>query len=186
MSRRLSVVLVHHPVLDRQGAIITTTITNLDVHDMSRSARTFGADALYVAHPVPAQRELATRVRDHWTGEGSGARRIPTRSGALELVRVVESLEAAEADVARVAGAAPELWTTAARAHGDVKTYAQARALVEGEGPPVLLVFGTGWGLAESVLSRATVRLAPITGRGTYNHLSVRAACAISLDRLLG
>ena len=38
--RRLAIALVHHPVLDKGGAIVTTALTNLDVHDLARSART--------------------------------------------------------------------------------------------------------------------------------------------------
>jgi hypothetical protein len=51
----------------------------------------------------------------------------------------------------------------------------------------VLVVFGTGWGLAREVVDAADAVLAPIRGtESSYNHLSVRAACAIALDRLLG
>jgi hypothetical protein len=51
----------------------------------------------------------------------------------------------------------------------------------------VLVVFGTGWGLAPSVLAGGDALLEPIRAtQGDYNHLSVRSACAIALDRLLG
>ena len=53
-------------------------------------------------------------------------------------------------------------------------------------GQPFLLVFGTGWGLTEEMFDRADFALEPIKGAGDYNHLSVRAAAAIMLDRLLG
>ncbi len=92
--RRVAVLLAHHPVLDRQGAVVTTAITNLDLHDIARSAFTFGLGDFFVAHPVAAQRELALRVREHWT-TGSGARRIPDRKPPMECVRVVESLDRA-------------------------------------------------------------------------------------------
>ena len=36
------VALAHHPVLDKDGRIVTTAVTNLDVHDIARAARTFG------------------------------------------------------------------------------------------------------------------------------------------------
>jgi hypothetical protein len=49
-----------------------------------------------------------------------------------------------------------------------------------------VLVFGTGWGLTEEVLGRADDLLEPILGTGAYNHLSVRSAAAIILDRLRG
>jgi tRNA (guanine37-N1)-methyltransferase len=52
----------------------------------------------------------------------------------------------------------------------------------------VLIVLGTGWGLAPSVHARAHARLEPIRSPRAdgYNHLSVRAAAAIMFDRLLG
>jgi hypothetical protein len=50
----------------------------------------------------------------------------------------------------------------------------------------VVLVFGTAWGLAPQALEQADFRLAPIAGAGEYNHLSVRSAVSIILDRALG
>jgi hypothetical protein len=59
--------------------------------------------------------------------------------------------------------------------------------MLEGEGKPVIILFGTGWGLARSVVDGADGLLEPIrAARGDYNHLSVRSACAIAMDRLLG
>ncbi|MBH49061.1 MAG: hypothetical protein CME71_12910 [Halobacteriovorax sp.] len=51
---------------------------------------------------------------------------------------------------------------------------------------PVLLVFGTGWGLHTSLVEAADARLEPIFSKAEdgYNHLSVRSAVAIYLDRL--
>ena len=66
--------------------------------------------------------------------------------------------------------------------------HADARARIEGEGPPILLAFGTGWGLADEIMQRADWLLAPILSPRAdgFNHLSVRAAAAITFDRLLG
>jgi hypothetical protein len=180
----VSVALVHHPILDRAGEIVTTAITNLDVHDMSRSARAYGCRHLFVVHPVGAQRQLCDRIRDHWV-QGSGKRRIPDRAAALEIVRTVPSLE----DVYTELGgrAATEVWATAAQTKGVPATsFADARGLLPAS-KHLLLVFGTGWGLPTSVLESADRLLAPIvSGRGDgWNHLSVRAACAIVLDRVL-
>ena len=76
--RRVSAVLIHHPILDRERSIVTGAITNLDLHDISRSAHTYGLSAFYIAHPIAAQRELAARIREHRL-TGSGSRRIPDR-----------------------------------------------------------------------------------------------------------
>lgn len=184
--RRVGALLAHHPVLDRQRAVVTTAITNLDLHDISRSAFTFGLSDFFVAHPVAAQRTLAERVREHWLN-GSGARRIPDRKPPMGLLRVVDSVDAALSDFGR--GERVELWVTSASDGGHaVLEHERARELLASEGPPVLLVFGTGWGLADAIVDRASARLAPIaTPRADgYNHLSVRAAAAIIFDRLLG
>lgn len=180
MKRRLAIALVHHPVLDKQGAVVTTALTNLDVHDLARSARTYGCSDYFVVHPIAAQRELATRIVDHWT-EGSSAKRIPDRKDALAVVRPVETLAAA----IDALGGDVEVWVTAARAIGAPITFADAHARLGAEGRPVLLVFGTGWGLAPEVTSAADAVIEPIRGAGEWNHLSVRAACAIALDRLV-
>lgn len=182
--RRLAIALLHYPVIDRERRVVTTAITNLDLHDIARSARTFGLEQFFVVHPVRAQRDLALRVREHWT-HGSGARRIPDRSVALQILNVVPTLEDVLSDFGR--GEPVELWTTSATAQNDVKSYLEARARLREPGAPVLLLFGTGWGLAEELYERACVRLEPIRSAGSddYNHLSVRAAVAITLDRLL-
>jgi hypothetical protein len=182
--RRLAIALVHHPVLDGQGATVTTAVTNLDVHDLSRSARTYGCSDYFVAHPIAAQRELCERILAHWT-EGSSGKRIPDRREALKVLRVVDSLEAA---IEALGGRdAVELWVTAARGLGESLSFVEARRHIEGEGKTVLLVFGTGWGLAPSVIDGADALLEPIrASQGNYNHLSVRSACAIALDRLRG
>jgi hypothetical protein len=196
MTRAVSIALVHWPVKDQQGAEVTSAITNLDVHDLARSARTYGCGAYYIVHPIDAQRELVRRICSHWL-EGSSGRRIPDRKEALALVRPVPSLEVAWN--AMGGRDALEIWVTAARLRpqsgyamkeaGEVPlTTAAARERLSGDGKPVLIVFGTGWGLADSVLAAADAALEPITASAMtgYNHLSVRAAAAIILDRLLG
>jgi hypothetical protein len=182
----LAIALVHYPVLDRQGGVVTTAITNLDLHDLARSARTYGAGELFIVHPIEAQRLLAERVQQHWV-EGSGKRRIPDRATAMERLRVVPSLD--DAYAALGGRSAIEVWTTAAAARGpDVTPYAEGRRRLAEAEKPVLLLFGTGWGLTGPLVAAAELRLEPIRAREDtgYNHLSVRAACAITLDRLLG
>jgi hypothetical protein len=184
--RQVAALLAHHPVLDRQRAIVTTAITNLDLHDISRSAYTFGLTTLFVAHPIAAQRVLAERVREHWV-TGSGQRRIPDRKPPMEILRVVESIDVA---LDELGGAdSVEIWVTGASSNeGPLLEHDAARLLLREPGKPVLIVFGTGWGLADAICQRAAARLSPIVSPRAdgYNHLSVRAAAAIIFDRLLG
>ncbi len=182
--RKTAVALIHHPVLGRGGETLTTTLTNLDLHDMARSVRTYGLAGFFPVHPLASQRELASRIIAHWV-HGAGGKRIPDRAEALRTVHIVSHLD----EVGEALGADTELWTTAASATGpDVTSYALARERLERPGPPVVLCFGTGWGLTPALVEGASLRLEPIGAAADsgFNHLSVRAACAISLDRLFG
>ncbi len=176
---RTYVALVHHPVYDRTGRVVATALTNLDLHDMARACRTYGLGGLLIVHPVQAQRTLATRIADHWRDHGEELNDF--RRMAIERVTVVDSLAAARDHVQAACGAEPLLCATSARP--------LTGALEPSQVPhdrPLVLVFGTGWGLAEEALALCPARLAPVRGAGDYNHLSVRSACAIILDRLYG
>ena len=181
----LYLALLHHPVYDKNGAVVTTAVTNLDVHDIGRLARTFEVHAFYVATPVPTLRRLVERVMKHWS-TGPGATYNATRKDALARVRLADDLDAAIADVEREAGHLPRVVATSAREGEARLPFAALRERLAAPGPAVLLVFGTGWGLTGEVLARADDVLEPIRGRRDYNHLSVRSAAAIILDRVLG
>jgi hypothetical protein len=185
VAARTWVALVHHPVYDRDRRVITTAITNLDIHDLARSSRTYGLAGYHLVTPVEAQRALALRILGHWRGE-EGAAMNDFRARALAPVDVHASLDGSIAAVTASAGAPPLLAaTTARRFPGQVAP----RALVADPAlaaRPLLLLFGTGWGLADEVVDRVDRVLAPIQGGADYNHLSVRSAAAIILDRLFG
>jgi tRNA (guanine37-N1)-methyltransferase len=178
--------LVHYPVKDREGNIVTTAVTNLDVHDLSRSSRSYGLSGYYVITPIEAQRELVGKILEHWV-EGSGRKRVPERGVALSLCTPTESIDSAIAAIEAAHGRRPVLAVTAARLPPGLKPESPAvlRARMQASDRPWLLLFGTGHGLAPEVLTRADVALPPIRP-GVYNHLSVRAAGAIMLDRLFG
>jgi hypothetical protein len=50
----------------------------------------------------------------------------------------------------------------------------------------MLILLGTGWGLADALIPSVSRVLAPIEGASAWNHLSVRSAGAVILDRLFG
>jgi hypothetical protein len=181
----LFVALIHYPVVDRNGRIVTSAITSLDLHDIARSSRTYGVAAFFVVHPVADQREFARRVLEHWE-TGYGRQFDSRRQEALGLIRVVTNLDEAIIEAERIAGARPLIVYTSARASGGV-AYAELRARLEREdSSPAMLLLGTGFGMASAMLERADLALAPVLGPGAYNHLSVRAAAGIILDRLRG
>ncbi len=179
------VALVHHPVLDKHGEVVTTSLTTIDLHDIARTCRTFGVRRFFVVTPVEAMRALARRVVRHWD-EGFGAAYNPSRKEAMKLVQLEPDLAGVDIAVEREHGVLPTWVATSARPADGVIGYDVLRRRFAADNRPWLILLGTGWGLADEVLERCPYRLAPILGAGDYNHLSVRAAAAIILDRLLG
>ena len=181
MLQPLAIVLVHHPVLDRQGESVTAAVTNLDIHDLARLAASYGVSRFYLATPSVVQQQLAAKIIAHWR-EGFGATYNPDRSQALALVETVNHLDEALRKWRRLTGpAALPLFTGARQRHG--LGYRSARRLARQV--PLLLVFGTGHGLSQDLFRPEWPVLAPVRA-GAYNHLSVRTAAAIILDRLVG
>jgi tRNA (guanine37-N1)-methyltransferase len=184
-AERTYVALVHHPVYDREKKIVTTAVTNLDLHDIARSSRTYGLAGYFVVTPLESQQELVTRILSHWT-DGHGARYHHQRREALQRLQVQGDLQAVIAEVTLRHGIAPTLVTTSAQQVPGRPTITaenlRDHELVKEK--PVVIVMGTGWGLADEVQQQADLVLPPIQGPAEYNHLSVRSATAILLDRI--
>ena len=185
-----ALVLLHHPVTNRAGELITTSVTNLDIHDLARSARTYEMDHYYLVTPVVEQQEMAGRILSHW-GKGRSFEWHPDRAEALSRIQVVSLFQEVKEDLARRYPGLPlELAMPDARPLKDQKTYAEVRTRWEQETPGVkVIVLGTGWGIADAFFSEVHTFLGPIhgpLGASGYNHLSVRAAGAVILDRLFG
>ena len=177
--------LLHHPVLDKNGSIVTTALTNMDIHDIARSARTYGVRRFYVATPVRALQVLAAKILEHWE-TGYGSTYNATRKDALSLVRLERDLDSIIVALERETGTRPRLVITSARGGPKRTDFGELRKQLESSDTPHLIVLGTGWGLAPEVTERADVLLEPVRGCTDYNHLSVRAAAAVILDRLRG
>lgn len=181
---RVYIALVHYPVYNNRLTIITTAFTNLDVHDISRAGTTYGIKKFYLVQPNSEQQKLAERVLRHWT-EGEGTTVNKTRSEALEFVEIKDTLGEAVGDIERIEGIRPKIVVTDARYRDNMIGYGELREMMfNNKREPFLLLFGTGWGLAEEILESADFILKPISGYTDYNHLSVRSATAIILDRL--
>ena len=175
--------LLHYPVYNRSGEVIVSAITNLDLHDLARLARTYGAERFYVINPLIDQQELARRIRSHWVA-GHGAGYNKDRMEAMSLVSVVATLEEAIAEIREKEGTVPILIATDARNdRGETVPYPFVREIVTSH-RAVIILFGTAWGMAKELIRDADYLLEPIIGVSEYNHLSVRTAAAITLDRL--
>lgn len=182
----LSIALIHYPVYDKNRDIVATAVTNLDIHDIARSSRTYGLACYYIVTPVEEQRRLVAKIREHWLS-GWGSTYNPKRKMALELVQTEVSLQDAVADIEKRTGRRPKLVVTGASGRPNSISFPEFRTLMnEDPEQPFLLLLGTGWGLTEQVFNGSDYVLEPISGGGDYNHLSVRSAAAIMLDRLFG
>lgn len=180
----LYMALVHFPVVNKNGEIIASAVTNLDLHDMARSCRTYGVRRLFVVTPLEDQKRLVQRITGHWTS-GVGATHNPDRKEALSLIHLCHDMAEAVQCVAEKEGIRPLVVATTARHQREAISHGSLRETLTG-GKPCLLVFGTAWGLADSLMASVDRVLEPILGNTVYNHLSVRSAAAILLDRLTG
>ncbi len=180
----LHVILIHYPVVSKNGAVIASAVTNLDLHDIARAGRTFGIRSLYIVTPVSDQMELVDKIVSHWVS-GAGAAYNPKRREALSIIRVSDSFEAALAEIAAQGKGYPKTIATSARKRTKSLPMTVLRDMIR-DGDPYALVLGTAWGLTEDFLNQADYLLEPICGPTDYNHLSVRSAASIMLDRLLG
>jgi hypothetical protein len=99
---------------------------------------------------------------------------------------VTETLDDALKDMKNEFGETVRTVATGAKGTPNAVSYREMSRLLKTDGTNYLLLLGTGWGLTETVLSSSDYVLAPITGPGDYNHLSVRSAASIIIDRLLG
>ena len=176
--------LLHYPVCNRNGEVITTAVTNLDIHDIARSAATFGLDGYYIIQPDQEQQEICREILKFWQ-EGYGLKYNPDRAKALATVALSNDLAETVADITLKEGVTPKLVVTSAKIHENTVSFFDLRDKIEKDGV-YLILFGTGWGLAKEVMDKADYCLPPIKGSGEYNHLSVRSAAAIVFDRLLG
>lgn len=186
MASRLSIALIHYPVLDKNQDLVATAVTNLDIHDIARSSRTFGVGRYYIVTPVQEQRELVEKIRRHWL-EGWGSTYNPKRKMALELVQSENSLADALNDMESRTGRKAKIVVTGAAGRPNSVSFSEMREIMEQDPDQhYLLLLGTGWGLTEEIFAKGDYVLEPISGGGDYNHLSVRSAAAIMLDRLFG
>ncbi|MBW2610058.1 MAG: RNA methyltransferase [Deltaproteobacteria bacterium] len=182
---RLYIGLLHYPVYNKNDERIASAITNFDLHDLSRLARTYGVKRFFVINPLEDQQKLAERILRHWI-IGYGASYNSDRREAIELIGIVTSLKESIGEIKEMEGEEPVLIATDASKQPERSiTFSGAKEILNSE-RAVFLLFGTAWGLHEEVINKVDHILEPIAGNTDYNHLSVRTAAGIILDRLAG
>ena len=179
------VALLHYPVYNKSREIVATSLTTINLHDLARLVTTYAVSGCYVVTPLERQRELAGRMVSHWT-EGYGAAYNPTRGEALQNLCLVGSLVEVVQDIASRFGRTARTIASDARRVPGCTAYADMREIIWRRSEAFLLLLGPGWGLADDLMDACDYTLAPIAVGERYNHLPVRVAAGIMLDRLLG
>lgn len=181
----LNIALLHAGMHNKKGEIVTASLTMIDVHDLARSSRTYGVNTVYVAHPAETLRKLSLKLKSHWE-VGFGSTYNPNRKEALEIINIVTSLDEAIEKIKERSGKTPKLIATSAREGPNRVNFKEMKEILFREtDQPFMLLLGTGWGMSQAILDRADYFLEPVRTVTGYNHLSVRSAAAIMLDRLL-
>ena len=139
----------------------------------------------FIITPLEAQKELTSRIIGFWQ-DGSGVEANKNRNEAFEKTRLVDSIEECIKIITEVEGIEPKIITTSAKIFDNSVDYESLSKEIYEDDAPYFLLFGTGWGLIDEVMDTSYKILNPIRGKTEYNHLSVRSAVSIILDRLFG
>ncbi|HHZ15637.1 MAG TPA: RNA methyltransferase [Candidatus Cloacimonetes bacterium] len=178
----LHIALIHYPVLNKAAEQICSSLTNLDIHDIARLSLFYGVTNYWIVHPQPEQQKLLSTILDFW----NNSRDLPynpSRSEALGLIKHTRNFDSLIDDITTQEATRPTIISTTARTMPKQISFNKLKTLHQSP-RPLLLVFGTAYGLDDEIHSRADHILAPLTGAGDYNHLSVRSAVAVILDRI--
>ncbi len=178
------IALLHYPVQNKKGETIASAITNLDLHDIARASKTYGVKAFYVITPYKNQKNLAEKIVSHWV-TGYGSTYNPERKKAIELIKIKKTFNEAVNEIKIKEKQKPNVVITSAKKSNNMISYPLIRSKIK-DGSPYVFVFGTAWGISADFMQEADFILEPIRGNTDYNHLSVRSAVSIILDRLIG
>ncbi|MEN3028339.1 MAG: RNA methyltransferase [Aquificaceae bacterium] len=184
INHNVFIALLHYPAMDREGRTIITSFTTMDLHDIARPARAYEINTYYIVQPVDGQRLIIKKQIDYWLSE-EGRRTNPTRNQVVRLVKLCYTFDEVLEDIQAIRGRRPLTVGTDARKYPNTVSYQWLSKEIEKRERDFLLVFGTGYGIPPSLIGTFDHILEPVQGAGDWNHLSVRNAVAIVLDRLL-
>jgi hypothetical protein len=185
MLDKIYVALIHYPILKKDGSIVSTAVTNFDIHDISRTCRAYNIKNFFLVSNLPSQQKIVDRVLEYWT-KGFGSEYNPNRKDALDIFKMESYLEDVIATIEKTEHEKPKIVFTSAKPRKNVVRFDELKEKIQQCKAPFLILFGTGWGMPEEIREITDYDLEPIRINSDFNHLSVRAAVAITLDRLIG
>lgn len=176
--------LVHYPVYNKNQKVVCTSVTNLDIHDIARTSKTYNIKKYFIINPQASQRKIFMRLQDFWKSDVAKNYNV-SRFNAFEIIEFVSSISETKQKIKDEISSSPTTFTTSAKNSYQSINYSRATDLIV-DSKSSLILFGTAHGLAHETIAQNDYNISPITGAGDYNHLSVRSAVAITLDRIIG
>lgn len=180
---RVHLALRHDNVLGREDKPIHSSVTQIDLHDFSRLCRTYGMGGFHCITEMDAQHQISRDILEYWR-KGFGKDYNPDRVLALEKLHLHRSFDEMIEVITKIEGEAPLIIGTSARKTDKNLEFDDLLSIMVRSDRSAVVQFGTAWGLSPEQIHRCDWVLPPIEGRTGYNHLSVRCAAAIIVDRL--
>jgi tRNA (guanine37-N1)-methyltransferase len=180
------VALMHTDVKTKNSSSGVTSVTSIDLHDIARSCTTYGVKNFFVVTPLKDQQRIIKTFLGFWQSD-EGKSYNHTRSTSTSKIIMAESYDEVIQAIEKIEGSAPISIATGAQQleNSNVIDY-HSQGVVWETKKPVLIILGTGQGLTPERIKSSDHLLIPLNGLTSYNHLSVRSAAAIILDRWLG
>lgn len=180
------VALMHDQVVvNGEGLVGTSSVASLDIHDIARSSRTYGIKRYFLVTPLKDQQEIVKTFLGFW--KEAGISYNENRADAISVVALHAQLEESIQAIEEETGKKPLIIATSARSYEGIPAISYYdQAVVWAHDRPVLFLFGTARGLSRELIERCDYLLGPLDGLSDFNHLSVRSAVAIILDRWMG
>jgi len=181
------IALMHNDMMLKEGRIGPTSVTSIDIHDIARSSTTYGLKNFFVVTNLKDQQKMVQKMLSFWVDEKIGGDYNINRHHAVLSVKLENELDDVIAAIEKKEGKKPVIIGTSARSQDATQaiTYFDQETVWQHD-RPVLFLFGTGSGMSEKLLQRCDYMLPPLQGFYKFNHLSVRSAVAIILDKWLG
>lgn len=186
------IALMHNQILVKHGIEGNTSVASLDIHDIARSSATYGIKNYFIVTALEDQKKILDTFLGFWLSK-EGKEYNLNRFDAVRRVCSAPSLDNVVDQIKEKEDKEPLIIATSAKEVaiqdelGETKLidyFSQEKVFKQNR--PVLILLGTGQGLNEHVIKRSDYLLTPIKGMTDYNHLSVRSAAAVILDRWLG
>ena len=86
------VALMHNDVIVADGDRVgNTSVTSLDIHDIARSARTYGIKNYFIVTELLDQQKIVRKLLDFWQ-IGAGVEYNASRHEAVKQVELIDSI----------------------------------------------------------------------------------------------